>query len=87
LKLTEIQLAVIRHGLSRQVFPFCGLVCLAAYMASSAAWPLHFPKATPCGLLVFDFGAAFSILDKRSRGAEFLEGAYSPLRNPESPRN
>jgi hypothetical protein len=41
----------------------------------------------PRGLSVFDFGAAFSIPDKRSCGIEVLEGAYLPLRNPENPRN
>jgi hypothetical protein len=54
---------------------------------SDAAWPLHFPKQTPRGLSVFDFGAAFSIPDKRSCGMKVLEGAYLSLRNPENPRN
>jgi hypothetical protein len=54
---------------------------------SDAAWPLHSPKPAPRGLSVFDFGAVFSIPDKRSRGIEVLEGAYLPLRNPENPRN
>ena len=39
------------------------------------------------GLLVFDFGGAFSIPDKGSRGTELLEGAYLPLRNPENTRD
>jgi hypothetical protein len=54
---------------------------------SYAAWPLHSPKPATRGLLVFDFGAAFSIPDKWSSGTEVLEGAYLPLRNPENPRN
>ena len=54
---------------------------------SYALWPLHSPKPAPRGLSMFDFGAAFSIPNKRSRGTEVLEGAYLPLRNPQNPRN
>src|SRR6202035_4490314 len=52
-----------------------------------AAWPLQSPRPAPRGLSVFDFGIAFSIPDKRSRGTKVFEGVNLPLRNPENPRN
>jgi hypothetical protein len=33
---------------------------------------------------VFDFGEAFSIPDKRSRGIQVLGGTYLPLRDPKT---
>jgi hypothetical protein len=36
---------------------------------------------------VFDFGAAFSIPDKRLCAIKALEGAYLPLPNPENTGN
>jgi hypothetical protein len=64
------------------------LMAIYGNVGISVMHNIPFPKGgTPRGLSMVDFGAAFSIPDKRSRGTEVLEGAYLRLRNPQNPRN
>ena len=53
---------------------------------SYAAWPLHFPKLARRELSVFDFGAAFSILDKLAAQAKSLVGRLSSVAQSRKPK-
>jgi len=90
-KIRTVLRVLFNHACRHELYdrnPRCLTMTRDGFLAESyAAWPLHFARPAPRGLSVFDFGRAFSIPDKRSRGTEILEGAYLPLRHPENPRN